>query len=125
MRTRAASAGVRRRWRAQAGQASLEILAYLPALILLGYVCFQLLAVGYAAVLADHAAEAAALAIANGGDPAAAAQDAVPGWSRERLTTRRDGGEVTVCMRPLSPLRVVSRRLAVAATATVEQAAGS
>ena len=50
----------------------------------------QLLAVGYASVLAGNAAEAGALALAAGGDPVAGAREALPGWSRAR---RRGVGE--------------------------------
>ncbi|MBA2580710.1 MAG: hypothetical protein H0V03_07705, partial [Thermoleophilaceae bacterium] len=40
------------------GQASVELLGGLPAMIVLGLLLLQLLAVGYAAVLAGTAAEA-------------------------------------------------------------------
>ena len=113
-----------KRGRSQLGQASLEVVAYLPALLLTGLLCFQLLAVGYAAVLADHAAEAGALAVANGQDPQAAARDAVPGWSRAHLTTRSDASRVRVELRPPSPLRYVAKRLIVVATASVATTAG-
>ena len=49
-----------------AGQATVELVAALPALLLAGYVAFQLLAAGYALTLADGAAEAGALALASG-----------------------------------------------------------
>ena len=51
------------------GQASVELLGAVPALLLLGLVAFQLLAVGYAAVLAGNAAEAGALAAAGAPTP--------------------------------------------------------
>ncbi|HKP88987.1 MAG TPA: hypothetical protein VJT75_03330, partial [Thermoleophilaceae bacterium] len=60
------------------GQASVELLGALPALLLVGLVAFQLLAIGYAKVLASDAAEAGALATAAGSDAAAAARAAVP-----------------------------------------------
>ena len=47
---------------ADRGQASVELLAGLPALLLAGLIGFQLLAAGYALTLADGAAEAGALA---------------------------------------------------------------
>ena len=101
------------------GQASIELLGGLPALLILGLVIFQLLAVGYAAVLAGNAAEAGALAIAGGGDARAAARDAVPGWShaRMRVTSNRDSVEVE--MRPPSPIDALSRRFAIRAQAAV------
>ena len=66
------------------GQASVELVGAVPALLLLALVLFQLLAVGYSAVLAGSAAEAGALALAGGGDARAGARDAVPGWARAR-----------------------------------------
>jgi pilus assembly protein CpaE len=105
---------------AERGQASVELLGAVPALLLLGLVFFQLLAVGYSAVLAGNAAEAAALAAATGGDPREAARAAVPGWSRARLTVRATGGRVDVTMRPPAPLGRVERALAVSASAEVQ-----
>ena len=46
------------------GQASVELLAGIPALLLAGLLALQLLAVGYSVTLADGAAEAGALALA-------------------------------------------------------------
>jgi hypothetical protein len=101
------------------GQASVELVAALPALLLLALAIFQLLAVGYAAVLAGDAAEAGALARAGGADARAAARNAVPGWSRARMTVSVSGDHVSVRMRPPSPLRTLARRLEVHAAAAV------
>ena len=101
------------------GQASVELVAAVPGLLLLALVVFQLLAVGYAAVLAGNAAEAGALALAGGADASAAARRAVPGWSRARMTVRVLHEEVRVGMRPPSPLALVARRLEVHAGAAV------
>ena len=76
------------------GQASVELVGAVPALLLLALILFQLLAVGYSAVLAGSAAEAGALALAGGGDARAGARDAVPGWSRAGMTVSVSGGEV-------------------------------
>jgi hypothetical protein len=103
------------------GQATLELLGGLPALLLLGAVVFQLLAVGYAAVLAGGAAEAGALALAAGQDAPAAARRAVPGWSRARMRVKVARGRVAVVMRPPSALRAIGRRLEVDASAAVEE----
>jgi hypothetical protein len=102
------------------GQASVELLGALPALLLLGLVAFQLLAVGYAGVLAGDAAEAGALAVAGGGDAREAARAAVPGWSRARMTVRVADGSVRVRLRPPSPLGSVARALEIGADAAVE-----
>lgn len=108
--------------RASRGQASVEVVAAVPALMLLALVVFQLLAVGYSAVLAGDAAEAGALALAGGADVRAAARHALPGWSRAGMTVAVDGGVVRVALRPPSPLAVVGRRLAVHADAAVGSA---
>ena len=107
--------------RSERGQASVELLGALPALLVVGLVVLQLLAIGYSKVLAGDAAEAGALAMAGGGDAASAARDAVPGWSRARMRVRVAGHEVRVTMRPPSPLRALGRKLEVAATARVGQ----
>lgn len=101
------------------GQASVEVAAAAPALLLLALVVFQLLALGYAAVLAGNAAEAGALALAGGADARAAARRAVPGWSHAGMSVSVEGPRVHVEMRPPSPLAVVGKRLAVHASAAL------
>jgi pilus assembly protein CpaE len=103
----------------QGGQASVELLGALPAVLLTGLIVFQLLALGYSKVLAGNAAEAAALAAAGGGDVRPAARAAVPGWSRARMRVESSRGRIRVRMRPPSPLRAVARALEVEATAAV------
>ena len=105
--------------RAERGQTTVELLGAVPALLLLGLVVFQLLAVGYAAVLAGNAAEAGALAAAGGADATDAARAAVPGWQRARMKVEADAGRVEVRMRPPSPLDRVEEALEVAASAAV------
>ena len=104
------------------GQASVELLGALPAILLVSLVAFQLLAVGYAAVLAGTAAEAGALALATGGDARAGVREALPGWSRVRARVSVRGGEVLVRIRPPSLLAVIGRRLEVRSRAAVEGA---
>lgn len=106
--------------RAERGQASVELLGAVPALLVLGLVAFQLLAVGYASVLAGNAAEAGALAAAGGADSREAARAAVPGWQRARMKVDVDGRGVRVRMRPPSPLDRVGEALEVAAFAAVD-----
>ena len=108
--------------RASRGQASVEVVAAVPALMLLALVVFQLLALGYSAVLAGNAAEAGALALAGGADARSAARGALPGWSRAGMTVAVSGSVVRVALRPPSPLAVVGRRLAVHASAAVGSA---
>ena len=105
---------------AERGQASVELLAVLPALIALSLAIVQLFAVGYAGVLAGNAAEAGALALAAGTDAEAGVREALPGWSRVRARVSVDGGEVTVRLRPPSALTALAERLEVTGRAAVE-----
>lgn len=99
------------------GQASVELLAGLPALLLAGLIAFQLLAVGYALTLADGAAEAGALARAAGEDPARAAREALPGWAEDRVEVAARGGEVRVELRAPSPISGLGGLLSVSSRA--------
>ena len=101
----------------QAGQAALELLAALPVLLVLGLGLSQLLAVGYAAVLAGNAAEAGALAAAANADVAASARRALPDAARASVHT--SGGRVTVRVRPPALVPALGRRLEVRSTASV------
>ena len=108
---------------AQAGQATVELLGVLPLLVALGLAAFQLLAVGYSSVLAGNAAEAGALALADGSGAAGAragVRAALPGWSRARTRVTVDGGRVVVRLRPPSLLKVLAERLEITADASVE-----
>jgi hypothetical protein len=100
------------------GQATVELVAALPALLLAALVALQLLAAGYAMTLADGAAEAGALALASGGSAADAARDALPGWAEDDVAVSVDGGSVSVRLRPPSPLSALADRLAVTSVAS-------
>ncbi|SRR5260221_7818558 len=104
------------------GQASVELVAALPALLLAALVALQLLAAGYAMTLADGAAEAGALALASGGSAAEAARAALPGWAQDDVAVSVRGGKVTVRLLPPSPLRSVAGRLAVTSSASARPA---
>jgi hypothetical protein len=104
---------------AERGQATIELLGGLPALLLLALVVLQALAVGYASVLAGNAAEAGALALAAGGDARAGVRESLPGWTHARARVSVRAGRVSVRLRPPSPLRSISRRLEVSSTAAV------
>lgn len=101
------------------GQASIELLAGIPALLLAGLLALQLLVTGYSLTLADGAAEAGAMALAAGRPAAPAVRDALPGWARDRVDIRADGGRLTVSVRPPSPLGGIARRLEVNSSAWV------
>ena len=108
----------------QSGQASVELLAGLPALIVVGLVAFQLFAVGYASSLAGDAAEAGAMAIAAGKPPGPAVRDALPGWARSRVDLDTSGGALTVQLRPPSPFAAIADELAVSSSAWSRPPAG-
>jgi hypothetical protein len=103
------------------GQATIETIALVPVLLAVGLGLMQLLAVGYASVLAGGAAEAGALALAGGRDPRAAAREALPGWSEMRAKVGVEGGRVEIHLRPPSPLHALAERLEVTAAAEVEE----
>ncbi len=104
------------------GQASVELIAGLPALLLAALVSLQLLIAGYALTLADGAAEAGALALASGGSATQAARDALPGWAEDEVAVSVRGGTVSVRVQPPSLLGVVSERLAVTSVASARPA---
>src|SRR3954453_2723967 len=101
------------------GQAAVEMMGALPVVLLLGLVVLQLLASGYASVIAGQAAESAALAVAAGGGAEEAARAAVPGWSRARMHVAVRGGRVQVSMKPPAALDALARKLEVYAAAEV------
>jgi hypothetical protein len=99
------------------GQATVELVALLPLLLVI--------ALAAAAVLADHtageqagqAAEAGALAVMQGADPRAAARRALPRETRGRAEIDVHGDRVTVHVRPRLPLDALEAPLTGAATA--------
>jgi hypothetical protein len=103
--------------RGSSGQATVELIGALPALLLAGYVAFQLLAAGYALTLADGAAEAGALALASGRPASRAARDALPGWAADEVDVSVRGGRVTVRLRPPALSGAIAERLTVTGSA--------
>jgi hypothetical protein len=103
--------------RPSSGQATVELVAALPALLLAGYVAFQMLAAGYALTVADGAAEAGALALASGRSAVAAAHEALPGWAEGDAQVSVAGGRVTVRLRPPSLSSGLAERLTVTGSA--------
>ena len=106
------------------GQASIEVVAALPALLLAAIVALQLLATGYALTLADGAAEAGAMALAAGKPAGPAVRGALPGWARGRSDVDVDGGRLTVRLQPPSPLSAVAHELAVSSSTWVKRPDG-
>jgi hypothetical protein len=107
---------------AERGQATVELIAALPALLLAGLVALQMLAAGYAMTLADGAAEAGALALASGGSATAAAKEALPGWADDNVAVSVEGGEVSVRLRPPSPIPGLAERLTITSSARTRPA---
>jgi hypothetical protein len=103
------------------GQASLELLAGLPLLVLAGLACLQLLATGYSLSLADGAAEAGAIALAAGDSPQPAVEEALPGWAGGRVEVEQDGGRLTVRLRPPAPVAALSAAFEVSSSAWVRR----
>ena len=101
------------------GQATIEVVGGAVVLVIAGLLGLQLLGAGYAAVMAGNAAEAAALAAANGRNARKAALDAVPGWPARAISVRAAGGRVRVELRPPSLFGMLGGRLAIVEHAMV------
>lgn len=86
--------------RSERGQASVELVAVLPALLLVSALVWQCALAGYSAWMAAHAARNAARASLVGGDARAAARSALPDGLEQGLEVERgDGGAVRVSVR--------------------------
>lgn len=94
------------------GQATVELVGALPVAVLIAFVAGQLLAAGAARELAGNAAEAGAVAIVQGLEPADAAREALPGWSKDRADVGITGRRVRVRLRPVAVVPGVADRLA-------------
>lgn len=106
----------------EGGQATVELLAAIPALLLTGLLVLQLLATGYALTVADGAAEAGALALAAGRPAKDAVRSALPGWADDRSDFSVRGGEVTVRLTPPSLFPAPADLLAVTGSAFARRA---
>ncbi len=89
-----------RRRRSEAGQATVEVVALLPVLLVVTLAAAALLAGHGAREQAGQAAQAGAMALLQGGDPRAAARKALPDGVRGRATVELHGRRVTVRVRP-------------------------
>jgi hypothetical protein len=79
------------------GQASVELAAVLPFVVLAGLMCWQLALAGHVAWMAAHAARAGARAEVVGEDPAAAARSTLPRGLEHGLEVKRAAsGRVSV-----------------------------
>jgi len=106
--------------RVEDGQASVELVAILPAVLLIGAVVWQLAITGHTAWMCAHAARAAARAEAVGRDGPAAARSALPeALERGLRVHRRHGGGVSVSVRIPVLLRRWRSPIRVSATAAL------
>jgi TadE-like protein len=99
------------------GQASVELVAAVPFVLLVGLVAWQLVLAGHALSLCANAARVAARAEAVGRDPRAAARSALPRGMEPGLeVVRRKEGGVRVSVR--SPVLLAASGLAPRLTAS-------
>src|SRR3954467_6344226 len=106
------------RLRSQAGQASVELVAVLPFVLLVGLVLWQLAVAAQAAWLCANAARVAARAEAVGRSGGAAARSAVPAGMRDGLRVARDpDGRMRVTLRVPVLVRAWRAPVSVGATA--------
>jgi hypothetical protein len=102
------------------GQASVELLAVLPAAVLVALAGWQLALAGQAIWLTGNAARVGARAQAVGHDPASAARSALPSYLRRGLTVRAEGGRLSVRVAVPLLLRRWRTPLRVGASAALE-----
>lgn len=103
----------------EGGQASVELLGTLPAVLLVGLVVWQLALAGHTAWLCAHAARAAVVRA----DPEAAARSALPRTLGAGTTVERAGAGVRVEV--AVPLVVpTDRTVRIGATAALVEGAG-
>ncbi len=83
------------------GQASVEVIGFLPLVLVVALAVFTVIASHSAREQAGEAAEAGALVLLQGGDtPQDAARAALPERTRRRATIEVDGNRVSVRVRP-------------------------
>jgi len=102
---------------AEAGQATVELVALLPLLIVVALTAAALLAGHAAGEHAGQAAQAGAMALLQGGDPRAAARAALPTAARDGAKIEVDGRRITVHVRPRLPIAALASPLTARATA--------
>jgi hypothetical protein len=99
------------------GQATVELVAFVPLLLVAGLGGGALIAAHAAGEQAGQAAEAGAVAVLQGRDGAEAARRALPPGVRRRAAIDVHDRRVTVRVRPNLPIGALERPLTGAATA--------
>ena len=106
----------------QAGQASVELVATVPVVLLVGAVAWQLALAGHTAWLTAHAARAAARADAVGDGPGQAARSALPRSLEDELEVERlAGGGVRVSVKVPLLMREWDAPVRVGASASLQR----
>jgi hypothetical protein len=100
-----------------AGQATVELVALLPLLLVVAVAAAALLAGHGAREQAGQAAQAGAMALLQGGDPRAAARRALPAGVRARAAVEVHGRRVTVRVRPRLPVAAAAEAMTAAVSA--------
>jgi Flp pilus assembly protein TadG len=90
------AARVRRRCAGEEGQATVELVAALPVLFLMGLIAVQLQLFAATASAAEHAARNASRAVRAGNDPASAAAASLSTGQADRLSVTVSGERATV-----------------------------
>jgi hypothetical protein len=99
------------------GQATVEVIALLPLLLVAALAGAAILAAHAAGEQAGLAAQAGAMALLEGDEPRAAARRALPPAARDRAAIEVDGRRVAVHLRPNLPLAALEKPLTAHATA--------
>jgi hypothetical protein len=102
---------------AQNGQATVELVALLPLLLVTALAAAAVIAAHAAGEQAGQAAEAGAVALLRGDDARAAALRALPEPARRRAAIAVRARRVTVALRPRLPIHALERRLIARVTA--------
>lgn len=113
---------MRRTRRGDDGQASIELVALLPLMLLTGALVVQLALAGYCLVAAENAARVGARAASLCEDGSAAGQQAPPGWLRDELSVAvgSSGGAARAEARTGVPVLFTSVQLPVTITRDAE-----
>jgi hypothetical protein len=101
--------------RRESGQATVELVALLPVLLLVVLAAAAVVAGHGAREQAGHAAQAGAMAMLQRGDPSESARRALPAGVRRRARVEIHGRRITVRVRP--PLPLVARAMTAEVTA--------
>jgi hypothetical protein len=105
----------------QRGQASIELLGVLPAVLLAALAAWQIVLAGHTAWLAGNAARVAARADAVGRDPEAAARSALPAHLRRGLIVSGRDGRIDIRVRVPIVIEGAASPLRVGASASLAQ----